>query len=58
MNLQAHGDDWTVSHSSLFNPGERVPGIQHIGGWVGSECGGERKKKFLPLTEVETPQLI
>lgn len=25
---------------------------------MGSECGGERKQKFLPLTEVETPQLI
>jgi hypothetical protein len=32
-------NEWSVSHSGPLNPGERVPSIIWIGGWVGPRTG-------------------
>jgi hypothetical protein len=45
------GDEWSVSHSRRFIPGERAPGTHWAGGWVDPRAGldGMEKLKFLTI---------
>jgi hypothetical protein len=51
------GGEWSASGPGRFTPGERVPGIHWIGGWVGPRTGMENveKKKILDPTGTRTP---
>jgi hypothetical protein len=33
------GGEWSASRSGRFTPGERAPGTDWIGGWVGPKTG-------------------
>jgi hypothetical protein len=35
------GDEWSASRPSSFTPGDRAPGTQSVGGWVGHRAGLE-----------------
>jgi hypothetical protein len=39
LNSALDGGEWSVSRSSRFTPGERVPSSHSIGGWVGLRSG-------------------
>jgi hypothetical protein len=49
------GCEWSASYPGRFIPGERVPAIHRIGGWVGPRAGletvDERKTFALPGIE-------
>jgi hypothetical protein len=49
------GGDWTTSRPGHFTPGERVPGTNQLGGWVGPRAGLDdvEKRKFLTLPGLE-----
>jgi hypothetical protein len=49
------GGEWSASRPCRFTPGERAPGTQWIGGWVGPRAGlnDVEKRKFLTLPELE-----
>jgi hypothetical protein len=63
MDVQIHvfltsalvGGESSASRPGCFTPGERAPGTQWIGGWVGTRTRLEdmEKRKFLPLTRLE-----
>jgi hypothetical protein len=44
-------EEWSASRPGRFNPGERVPGTDWIGGWVDPRVGLDdvEKRKFLTL---------
>jgi hypothetical protein len=45
------GGEWSASCSSRFNPGEKFPSTNWIGGWLGPKAGLDDmdKRKFLIL---------
>jgi hypothetical protein len=45
------GGEWSASHPCCFIPGEKAPGTDWIGGWVGPRAGLDdvEKSKFLTL---------
>jgi hypothetical protein len=47
--------EWSVSLPVRFTPGERIPGIHCIGGWVGPRAGLDdmAKRKFLIIPGLE-----
>jgi hypothetical protein len=47
------GGEWSASRPGRFIPGERVPGIHWIGGWVDTRTGLDdvEKRKFLTLQD-------
>jgi hypothetical protein len=47
--------EWSASHTSRFNPGERTPGAHFIGGWVGPRTGLDdvERRKILSLPGLE-----
>jgi hypothetical protein len=50
------GSEWSALRPSRFTPGEKAPGTQWIGGWVGPIASLEalaKRKKYLPLPEIE-----
>jgi hypothetical protein len=49
------GGDWSASRPCRFTPGEKVPGINWIEGWVGLRAGLDdlEKKKYLTLPGLE-----
>jgi hypothetical protein len=49
------GCEWSVSRPSHFTPGEKVPSIHCMEGWVDPRAGLEdvEKRKFLTLPELE-----
>jgi hypothetical protein len=49
------GGDWSPSRPSRFTPGERTPGTNWIGGWVGPRAGLDdvEKRKLLTLPGLE-----
>jgi hypothetical protein len=63
MDVQIHisltsslvGGEWPVSCHGRFTPGERSPGINSIGGWIGpiAGLGDLEKRKFLTLPGFE-----
>jgi hypothetical protein len=58
VNAQIHvffpsalvGDEWLASSAGHFIPGERAPGTQCIGGWVGPRAGLDNMEKWKFLT--------
>jgi hypothetical protein len=34
-----YGGEWSVSRPGRFTPGERAPGMQWLGGWMGPSSG-------------------
>jgi hypothetical protein len=50
--------EWSDSHPGHFTPGERVPGIHWIGGWVGPRASlGGVEKTFLTLLRLNLQPL-
>jgi hypothetical protein len=49
------GGEWSASRPYRFIPGERGPGTQWIGGWVGPRAGLDdvEKRKFFTLPGLE-----
>jgi hypothetical protein len=49
------GREWSASRPCCFTPGEKTPGTQWIGGWVGPRAGLDdvEKRKFLTLPGLE-----
>jgi hypothetical protein len=49
------GGEWSASLPGRFTPGERAPGTNWIGGWVGPRAGlnDMEKWKFLPPPGLE-----
>jgi hypothetical protein len=45
------GVEWSASRTGRFTPGEKAPGTQWTGGWVGPRAGLglAKKRKFLIL---------
>jgi hypothetical protein len=50
------GGEWSTSGPGRFTPGERSPGTNWIGGWMGPRAGLDvvQERKILPLPEFET----
>jgi hypothetical protein len=44
------GGEWSASCSSLFTPGEKVPGTHWKGGWLGPRAGLDDLEKRKSLT--------
>jgi hypothetical protein len=42
LNSALYSGEWSASRYYYFNPGESVPGIHWIGGWVGPRAGLRR----------------
>jgi hypothetical protein len=53
------GGEWAASRTGGFAPGERVPGIHWIEGWVGPRTGLDavEKREFLSLPGLELRRL-
>jgi hypothetical protein len=49
------GVEWSSSRPGCFTPGERVPGIHWLGGWVGPRIGLDDVEKVLDPTRTRTP---
>jgi hypothetical protein len=51
LTLALIGGEWSASCPGRFTPGERAPGTNLIGGWVGPRAGLDEveKRKFLTL---------
>jgi hypothetical protein len=51
------GGEWSASRPCHFNPGERAPSTQWIGGWLAPRAGLDdvEKRKFLTLDGTQTP---
>jgi hypothetical protein len=49
------GDEWSASRPDRFTPGERAPGTQWIGGWMGprADMDDVENRKFLTLPGLE-----
>jgi hypothetical protein len=49
------GDEWSAPRLALLTPGERAPGTQRIGRWMGRRAGLDdvEKRKFLTLPGLE-----
>jgi hypothetical protein len=49
------GDEWSGSLSSLLTAGERTPGTQWVGGWMGLRASLDdvEKKQFLTVPGLE-----
>jgi hypothetical protein len=44
------GGKWSASRPGRFTPGERAPGTNWIGGWVGPRAGLDNTEKILDPT--------
>jgi hypothetical protein len=54
------GSEWSASRPGRFSPGERAPGPQWIGGWMGPRAGVDDvdKRKFLTIPGLELRPLV
>jgi hypothetical protein len=57
LSLALDESGWSASCCSCFTPGERMPGISWIGGWVGTELAWTfiGKKKILCFCQIQNP---
>jgi hypothetical protein len=45
LTLALVGGEWSASRPGRFAPGEKAPGTQWIGGWVGPRTGLDEMDK-------------
>jgi hypothetical protein len=59
LTWAAVGAEWSTSFPCRIFPGEKVPVIRYIWGWVGPTLGldDEKKRKFLTLPGLELQTL-
>jgi hypothetical protein len=49
------GGEWSASRPVRFAPGDRAPGTNRIGDWVGPTAGLDDLEKILDPTGTRTP---